>query len=94
MSIFLKELIMNKLKHLSSEEILTYGKRYGFSLTKQEAKDVTDYLSTHQINPFNQQDRQKAFQHLAQITSPDTAKKAEKLLIQLIKSYGLESLFN
>lgn len=94
MSIFLKELILNKLKRLTPEEVLHYGRQYGFSVSRQEAESITDYLKKHNIDPFNEKDRKRAFQNLAQITSPATAEKAETLLVRLIKTYGLESLFN
>lgn len=94
MSIFLKGIITNKLKQLSPEEVTHYGHQYGFKVSKAEAKEITNYLKNHSIDPFSATDRKKAFQQLAQITSTETAKKAERLFVQLITSYGLESLFN
>ncbi|HLQ84439.1 MAG TPA: DUF2624 family protein [Pseudogracilibacillus sp.] len=94
MSVFLKELITNKLKKLSSEEVLHYGQQYGFKVSKREATEITNFLKSNPIDPFNSCDRKKAFQELAKITSNDTAAKAENLFIQLISSYGLDSLFN
>lgn len=94
MSVFLKEIITNKLKKLSSEEILHYGHQYGFKISKREAAEITNFLKNHSIDPFNSTDRKKAFQELAKITSNETADKAEDLFVQLISSYGLDSLFN
>lgn len=94
MSRFLKELINNKLKQLSADEIISYGNQYGFSITEQEAKEISHYLRTTQFDPFDLYDRKKAFQALAQITTDETSRKAENLLLQLIDSYGLDFLFN
>lgn len=94
MSEFLKSLITKKLKQLTPEEVLYYGRQYGFNVTKQEAKKITNYLKSTSLNPFNEKDRKKAFQKLSQITSPETAHKAEQLLIKLVKSHGLDSLFD
>jgi len=94
MSDFFKILIAKKLKQLTPEEVLYYGRQYGFNVSNQEAKNITNYLKATSLDPFNDKDRKKAFHKLSQITSPETAQKAEKLLIKLVKSYGLESLFD
>lgn len=94
MSFFIKDLIIKRLSKITIEDVLYYGKQYGFTVTEQEARDIVDYVRKHTIDPFNSKDRKKAFNHLAQITSQDTAIKAESLFVQLIKSYGLDSLFD
>lgn len=94
MSIFLKQLITNTLKGLSPKEVIQYGHRYGFNVSHEEANKITKFLKNHSIDPFSSVDRKNAFQELANITSPETAKKAEKLFTQLVSSYGLDSLFN
>ncbi|MBY7143364.1 DUF2624 domain-containing protein [Virgibacillus sp. NKC19-3] len=93
MSIFIKELVRQKLKQLSPEDLLQYGKQYGFSLNLSEAQEITAYLKTASIDPFRTADREKMFKELARITNVDTAKKARLLFNELIKSYGVDYLF-
>lgn len=92
MSIFIKEFVAKKLKQVSTEELLHYGKEYGFSLSKAEAKQITNYLKTNSVDPFQKDGRRKMLKELARITDVETAKKAQKLFHELIKSYGLEHL--
>lgn len=94
MSIFIKELVKNKLKQLSSEELLNYGKQYGFSLSKTEAEQIITYLKQHTVDPFDPYDQEKMFHALAAITDSQTANKAQKLFKEIIQSYGLGHLFN
>jgi hypothetical protein len=92
MSIFIKEFVSKKLKHVSAEELLHYGKEYGFSISKTEAEQITDYLKNNSVDPFHSDGRRKMLKELARITDVKTAKKAQKLFHQIIKSYGLEHL--
>ncbi|WP_099158524.1 DUF2624 domain-containing protein [Virgibacillus ndiopensis] len=93
MSTFIKEMIGKKMKQLSPDELLHYSKKYGFNLSKNEAQNITKYLKNNQINPFSAQDRVIMLKELARITDLQTAKKAQKLFEEIIKSYGLEHLF-
>ncbi|MEW9675785.1 DUF2624 domain-containing protein [Lentibacillus sp. L22] len=93
MSTFIKDFILQKLSRLTSEELYTYSKQYGFSITNQQAKAVTKYLKTHTVDPFSADGRADMLQELAKITDLETAKKAQKLFNEIVKSYGLESLF-
>lgn len=94
MSIFIKELIKRKLSQISVTDILQYGEEYGFSLTKAEAEKIVTYMRTNNVDPFNKNDRNKMFQALTQITDINTANKAQNLFDEIIRSYGLEHLFN
>lgn len=94
MSNFIKILMKNKLKQLTAEKLLSYADEYGFTLTAQEAKDISVYLKRNDLDPFNQRDRQLAFNELAKITNVNTAKKAEQLFQEMIQQYGLEHLFD
>lgn len=94
MSTFIKNLVAKKIKQLSHEELLHYSKEYGLSLSPTEAENITTFLKTQEIDPFDVNDRFKMFKELAQITNPDTAKKAQQIFTELIKSYGVEHLFD
>ncbi|MUK87109.1 DUF2624 family protein [Ornithinibacillus sp. L9] len=93
MSTFIKELIINKMKQLTPNEIRNYAKEYGFHISKNEAEEIAKYIKTKKIDPFNKKDHKKMLQELARITDTETAKKANKLFNEMVKAYGLESLF-
>lgn len=93
MSIFLKEIIKNKLRKLTTEELLHYSSQYGFSLTNTQANQIVSYLRTSSPNPFDQADRDRFMMELEKITDPKTALAAQQLMDEVIKSYGLEHLF-
>jgi len=93
MSAFIKQMVKNKLKQVTPDELLYYGKQYGFSLSKHQAVQITNYLSEQSLDPFREKDLHRMLRELAVITDVQTAKKANKLLNELIKSYGLEHLF-
>lgn len=92
MSNLLKGIVTRKLKQISPDEVIYHGNQYGFKVKKHEADQISHYLKTTEFDPFSYQDRREAFATLAEITSSETAKKAENLFIELIHSYGLTSL--
>ncbi|AIF43411.1 DUF2624 domain-containing protein [Virgibacillus sp. SK37] len=94
MSTFIKGLIKNKLKQISVDELVNYGKEYGFTLTQTEAKQIINYLHQKPIDPFTSNGREVMFRDLARITDLETARKAQKVFYKLIKSYGVEHLFD
>lgn len=93
MSKIMKEIIANKIMRTSPEELLHYSKQYDFSLTHNEAKQITDYLKSHPFDPFKESERISFFKELSRITDMKTTKKAQKLMGELVKSYGIQSLF-
>jgi|SRR5690625_615580 len=93
MSIFLKQIVKQKIKKITYDDILFYSEQYGFSIDEQQAREMANYLTHHDLDPFDATDRKMMFQTLAQITDKKTAEEAEQLLFQLIKTYGLEHLF-
>lgn len=94
MSQFIKGLITKKISELTPRELLYYAEQYDFSLTQEEAHNITTYIKSHPLDPFNSNDRMKMLQELTRMTNADTAKKAQKLFNELIQSYGLGYLFN
>lgn len=93
MSFFLKEMVKTRLKQLTVGEILHYADQYGFSLTNGEATKIIHYIQTNDIDIFSKKGIDEAQEKIAEITNPQTANKARSLLEQIIKSYGLEDLF-
>jgi len=93
MSTFIKGIVIQKLKQISYEDLLFYGNEYGIQLEENEAKAMANYIKNNRIDPFNEKDRMKTFHELAQVANEETAIKTESLFNELIKSYGLEHLF-
>lgn len=93
MSKIMKDMIAKKMMNTSPEELLHYSKQYGFSLTYKEAKQITDYVRNNPFDPFNESARIHFFKELTRITDLSTTKKAQKLFGEIIKSYGIQSLF-
>lgn len=94
MSYFIKELVKNKLKQISSEELLHYASNFNFSITNKQAQQITHFLKTNTLDPFNKRDREHMFKELEYITDKQTSKNARKLLEHIIKTNGLEYLFD
>lgn len=93
MSKFIKELVMNKLKQLSANELLHYSKQYGFHISFRQAKHIETYLKQNAIDPFSESGRKKLYQDLAQITDQSTARSAQQLFEKIVQENGLEYLF-
>lgn len=94
MSIFIKTMVIHKLKQLSAEELLGYAKEYDFQISKAEAAEIAAYLKSADINPFDSTGRAAMMKELAAITSPAIAKSANELFLELIRANGVEHLFN
>ncbi|GIO27562.1 DUF2624 domain-containing protein [Ornithinibacillus bavariensis] len=94
MSFFIKQIILTKMRQITSEDILKYAKEYGFNLSSEQAKEISKYVQGNRIDPFDKKERDKMLNDLSRITDPQTAKKANQLFHELIKSYGVEDLFN
>lgn len=94
MSIFIKQFVTNKLKQITEDELLSHASDYDFALSTLEAKQIITYIRENNIDPFDQDNRVQLFTDLSRITNPETAKRAEQLLVEIIKSYGLEHLFD
>lgn len=91
MSQFLMELIKRRIKLITVEEVLSYSKQYDFSISRPEAIAIVNYLKTTPIESL--QSKKSLISNLEKLTTVSTAKKAEKLLNQFIKTYGLNYLF-
>lgn len=94
MSLFIKEFAKRKLKQLNHADLLKYSAEYGFSITDKQADHIVNYLRNNDFDPFKARERERMLEDLAQITDTETAEKANQLFNELIKSYGLEHLFN
>jgi Protein of unknown function (DUF2624) len=86
-------MVKQKLKQLTPEQLIQYGKEYGFYITKNEAYAILKYVNSTPLDIFNEADRYKLLKKLAQITNEETAKKAYQLFQAIVKQYGIEHLF-
>lgn len=93
MSMFLKQIINNKIKQLHKDELMQYAGQYGFHLTDQEAEQILNYLQQNNLDLFSKSEIEILHKELAIITNEKTAKNAKVLFEQIIKTYGLEHLF-
>lgn len=88
-----KKILLSKWKQIKGEDIFTYAKEYGISITATQAKQIADHIQSSSYDPTKQQDRTKMLKQLAKITDLETAQKCNRLFHQLIKQYGVENLF-
>ncbi|WP_047986306.1 DUF2624 domain-containing protein [Ornithinibacillus californiensis] len=94
MSIFIKQIILSKMKQISPSDVFHYSQEYGFTISRQQAQEISNYVRRNRVNPFERKEREKMLKDLSEITDRETAIKANQLFQELIKSYGLEHLFN
>lgn len=92
MSLFIKQIILSKLRQITPEDVYSNASQYGFTITKNQAVEISNYVRSNRVNPFNARDREKMLYDLSQITDQETAMKANRLFHELIKSYGLGHL--
>ncbi|MFC0522587.1 DUF2624 domain-containing protein [Pontibacillus salicampi] len=89
----IKQVVHQKLKNITAEDLIAYGKEYEIQLTKDQAKAIVAYLKQTDLNPLEEKDRLKALKKLAQITDPKTAQKVNRIFQQMIKDNGLSHWF-
>jgi hypothetical protein len=80
-----QQIINQKIKTITPEELVSYSEDYGISLTIEEAKKIIDIVRHNKINIFDSQERMKWVKELAKITSPQTAKQANALFLKFMK---------
>ncbi|MCZ0755582.1 DUF2624 domain-containing protein [Anoxybacillus sp. J5B_2022] len=79
-----QQLINQKIKTITPEELVSYSRDYGIPLTIEEAKKIIQIARTNKIDVFNPQERAKWVRELAKITSPQTAKQANELFLKFV----------
>jgi hypothetical protein len=84
MKIF-ENIINHKINTITANELLKYAKQYNISIAQQEASQVAQYVRGKKINIFNEKERSLLIKEVANITSVDTAKKVNRLLLSFTK---------
>ena len=88
-----KKIILSRWKQIKGEDIYSYAKEYGISITENQATQISKHIQSSSYDPTKQQDRTKMLKQLAKITDLETAQKCNKLFNKLIKQYGVEDIF-
>lgn len=89
-----KKLIKMKIDQLTADELVEHASKYGFMLSKHQAKEIIQYYQTSMNDPFDGDEREKFFKQLSTITDHQTAQKARHLFNEIIQHYSLEHLFH
>ncbi len=78
-----QQIVNQKLKTLTPDDLLKYGKQYNIHVTKEQATNVLHLIrkKTH-INIFNPDEKNQLLREIAQITSPEVARKLNQLFIK------------
>lgn len=85
-----QQLITQKLKQLTVRDLLFYSQKYQIQISKDEAAAIVKSLKKNEDNPFDPTGRKRMFKKLASITSKDTARSVQQLLMKMAKEYGVE----
>lgn len=89
-----QQLITQKLKNLTIEELIFYSQKYDIPISKTEAKAIVKELKKNKENPFEADGRKRMLMKLASITSKETARSVNRILIQVAKEYGVDHWLN
>ncbi|MBB6284837.1 DUF2624 domain-containing protein [Geobacillus subterraneus] len=82
---FYQQLVKQKLKTITPEELVAYSQDYDLPITVSQAKKILQLARTNDINVFDPKERKKWVRELAKITSPEIAKKANELFLKFVQ---------
>ncbi|MCH1624954.1 DUF2624 domain-containing protein [Fredinandcohnia quinoae] len=81
-----QQIINQKLKTITPEELLTYANQYNIQVTKEQARKVIILMKNQKsINIFSQEERKQLLREIARVTSPDVARQLNSLFIKFTK---------
>ena len=81
----IKQLVNNKLNHISTKELLKYSKDYDVPITTAQADQIVGLMKGKNINIYDNDERLALLKQIAQVTSPATAQQVNTLFQQLLK---------
>lgn len=84
MKIF-QQIVNHKINHLTVKELLKYSKEYNISLTDEHAQQLISIIKEKNVNIYDTNERRELIKKVARITTPQTAKKVQQLLQDLMK---------
>ncbi|WP_456278263.1 DUF2624 domain-containing protein [Bacillus sp. AK128] len=75
----IEQIVNQKLNRITKEELLKLAKKHQISITSQQAEQVVVLIRGKNINIFNSSERTRLLKEIAKITSPDVAKKINRI---------------
>ncbi|MCQ2008425.1 MAG: DUF2624 family protein [Sporolactobacillus sp.] len=86
MNPFIEQLVIQKMNHLTSEELYRYAVQYGIAVTKQQTENIARRVQNQNINPFQPQGQKKLRKILDEEIGVALAARLEKQFEQLAKN--------
>lgn len=78
-----QQIINQKLKTLTPDDLMKYGKQYEIHVSKEQATNALKLIRKNKnINIFNPDEKNKLLKEIARVTSPDVARKLNQLFIK------------
>lgn len=83
-----QQIVNQKIKTITVDELLSYSKQYDIPLTKPQAQKAIKYLKSKadvKVDIFDANERKKLLKEIAKVTSPEVARELNKLFIKFTK---------
>lgn len=78
-----QQIINQKLRSITPEELLMYARQYNIPVTREQAKNVIVLMkSKKSINIFNPEEKKQLLKEIAGATSPQIARQLNSLFIK------------
>ncbi|WP_245864055.1 DUF2624 domain-containing protein [Fredinandcohnia onubensis] len=78
-----QQIINQKLKTLTPDDLMKYGKQYDIYVSKEQATNVLKLIQKNKnINIFNPEEKNQLLREIARVTSPEVARKLNQLFIK------------
>ena len=78
-----QQIINQKLKTLTPDDLMNYGKQYDIYVTKEQATNVLKLMRKNKnINIFNPEEKNQLLREIARVTNPEVARKLNQLFIK------------
>ncbi|MEK5441812.1 MULTISPECIES: DUF2624 domain-containing protein [Fredinandcohnia] len=78
-----QQIINQKLKTLTPDDLMKYGKQYDIYVSKEQATNVLKLIRKNKnINIFNPEEKNQLLREIARVTSPEVARKLNQLFIK------------
>jgi|GEM_PF-1103037 len=85
----IKHLVNQKINGLTSEELMKFGKKYGFKISRKDAETIINLLHARGgFDVFQEKERRALLKEIAQKTNADLSQSMEGLFQRLIKWMG------
>ena len=82
---FLENIINMKINGITGRELMKYGRQFDIHVTEKQAETIASFVRGKNMNIFNDRDRAKVIKEIAKVAGPETAKKVNRLFLDLTK---------